>query len=145
LQTLESITIERQLAVLISSHRLEEIEALHDHVLLLDRGIIVHEGDLDTLRRRWDNPRLHLHFDSNAAAESARRRLATAEGVEVVGAEDADVVLITTVGTGRVLALLDGEVAHIVSVEETKISLRELLATIARPGPTAPSTERAGG
>jgi ABC-2 type transport system ATP-binding protein len=142
LQTLEAITVERKLAVLISSHRLEEIEALHDHVLLLDQGVIVHQGDLDTLRRKWDNPRLHIRFDSVAAADAAARQLEGVGGVDVVATEEAVVTLSSNLGTGRVLDLLDGQVARVVLVEETKISLRELLASVARTGPSQPRTDR---
>ncbi len=64
-----------QLAVLISSHRLEEIEALQSKALLLDKGQVKYSGDLAELRRRWDAPQVELVFDSAAAARSAVSRM----------------------------------------------------------------------
>ncbi|MFD0823392.1 ABC transporter ATP-binding protein, partial [Micromonospora zhanjiangensis] len=75
-----------RLAVLISSHRLEEIEALRSQTLLLDRGRVKYVGDLDTLREQWERPQLELVFDSAATADRAAAALlahglaATADG-----------------------------------------------------------------
>lgn len=51
LELIIKITVERGTATLISSHRLEEIDALRDNVLLLDRGRVVMAGSLEEFRR----------------------------------------------------------------------------------------------
>jgi ABC-2 type transport system ATP-binding protein len=137
LRVIEEIAQERKLAVLISSHRLEEIEALHDHVLLLDRGHIVHEGDLNTLRKQWEKPRLHLHFATQPSADAAVARIHAMVGAELVSTEERDVVVATELPTGRFLDLLGGQLAEVDSIEKVRMSLGELLArvTAARPAP----------
>lgn len=47
LQLIKDITATKRIATLISSHRLEEIDALRENVLLLDRGSVVHAGNLN--------------------------------------------------------------------------------------------------
>ena len=139
LQLIEKVTAERQLAVLISSHRLEEIEALHDHVLLLDRGSLVYDGDLDELRRLWERPRLTIRFASDEAASAAGRRLAEQHGVEDVVTDPPSVTVTTALRVGTLMGLLDGHVADIESVEETKVSLRSVLAQVAESRMGVPS------
>jgi ABC-2 type transport system ATP-binding protein len=51
LELIIKITVERGTATLISSHRLEEIDALRDNVLLLDRGRVVMSGHLEEFQR----------------------------------------------------------------------------------------------
>ena len=50
LQLIREVTAKRGIATLISSHRLEEIEALRENVLLLDRGSVIHKGNLNETR-----------------------------------------------------------------------------------------------
>lgn len=131
LKTLELVTEERAIAVLISSHRLEEIEALHDHVLLLDRGMLVYQGDLDSLRRLWDTPQLRIRFTGREAADAAAELLGGEKGVEVVDVEPPEVTVRTTTSTGSLLMLLGGRLAEIESIEERRISLLDLLSRVA--------------
>jgi ABC-2 type transport system ATP-binding protein len=105
LSILEQVTRERGLAVLISSHRLEEIEALHDRVLLMDRGEIVHFGALDALL--------------NGQADTS------------VTVEDAKLIVNTPLSVGAVLGALDGQLTEIVSVGEERASLRQVLTKVA--------------
>ncbi len=131
LKTLELVTQERGIAVLISSHRLEEIEALHDHVLLLDRGTLVYQGDLDSLRRLWDTPQVRIRFSEGQAARTAADLLGRGDDVDVVAVEPPDVLIRTSATTGSLLVRLDGHLAMIESIEATRISLLDLLGRVA--------------
>ncbi len=132
LQTIERITVERRLAVLISSHRLEEIEALHDQILLLDLGEVVFHGALRELRRLWETPRLELRFGGEQGAARAAATLRGARGVGAVDEHGGGVVTVETeLPVGGVLGLLDGELESIESVSETRLSLRDVLTQVA--------------
>ena len=130
LEIIENVTQERSLAVLISSHRLEEIESLHQSVMLLDRGRLVYRGDLDALRRRWERPCVRIRFNSVDAADAAWKRLGCAD-VDLVELASEELVVRTELPIGALFELLDGQLRDVASVQETKISLRKLLAEIA--------------
>ncbi|MGH9247618.1 MAG: ABC transporter ATP-binding protein [Acidimicrobiales bacterium] len=131
LRLLETVTAQRGLAVLISSHRLEEIEALHDHVLLLDRGHVVYEGDLDSLRADFEKPRVVIRFATKKAALAACEPLQSSESIDVVSLKPPTVTLTSTLEVGRILGLLDGQLTDIESIDVRRISLRELLTKVA--------------
>jgi ABC-2 type transport system ATP-binding protein len=140
LQLIERITHEQRLAVLLSSHRLEEIDALNDNVAFLDSGRLVHWGDLDSLRNVWEKPRFLMHFDSVESAGLAAQRLGES-GAEQVAVEGRTVSITSTGRAGEHLANLDRLITSLVSAEETKLSLRDLLALLAeRSVPSSPSS-----
>jgi ABC-2 type transport system ATP-binding protein len=129
LQLIEQLTHEHGLAVLISSHRLEEIDALHDNVVFLDRGHLVRWGDLHSLRDMWETPRLVLRFDDSSAAKDAARTLETLHCSEVELADDA-VVVAGEITAGDLLAKLDGVLDRITEVERTRMPLRDVLSRL---------------
>jgi ABC-2 type transport system ATP-binding protein len=123
--------VEREhLAVLISSHRLEEIEALQSQALLLDRGRVKFSGDLDELRRDWDHPQVELvlvdlHSASLVADELSRLGIeVTVEGDTVRCRPDRDMPL------GAVLSRLGSLTASIAHVREIPMPLRDLIAEV---------------
>jgi ABC-2 type transport system ATP-binding protein len=127
------IVEERKIAALLSSHRLEEIEALHSRMILLDRGTIRYDGDLQTMRSRLDRPCVEISFGDGGAARRAAKVLDSAHaGIASLTVEDETVRCILEHGTrqGTVLAELEHMVADIVAVDEVKRPLRELLAEI---------------
>lgn len=136
LQLVQQIVHDYELAALISSHRLEEIEALGSNVVLLDAGRIRYQGNLDRLRRHWQRPIVELEFPTRHAAAKAAGVL-DGTGVEV---ERAGVRLIChlTSGstTGDLLRWLDHRAHELVHVREVPTPLRDILAQIysgARP------------
>jgi len=130
LEIIKKLTIENQLAVLISSHRLDEIEALHDSVLLLDRGKEVYRGDLDSLRGEWERPQIEIGFSGEKEAMAATDVLRATKGVEVKFTEGSRVTVSTAMPMGQLLTVLNGRVGDIHTVNQTKIRLQELLATM---------------
>jgi ABC-2 type transport system ATP-binding protein len=125
-----SIVEEQKLAALISSHRLEEIEALHSHAILLDRGQIRYDGDLDTLRLDLDRPLLELVFDNPGAAEQARAVIEPTQLGTVLSVDGPMVQVMLTggVGVGQLLTALGGLAGELEHVRELKTPLRDLLA-----------------
>lgn len=61
---------DRGAAVLLSSHRLEEIESLGDRVLLLDHGKTVFQGDLGSFTLTFAGPLIEIEFSHEEAAVS---------------------------------------------------------------------------
>jgi ABC-2 type transport system ATP-binding protein len=119
-------------AALISSHRLDEIEALNDDVVLLDQGKVVYRGDLDSLRGIWEEPHLEIQFDSPEACGQAALVLDRLSGVEVVAVDSIGLTLRTSLGVGKLFALSNGELSGIRSIRESRMPLRELLMLVLR-------------
>lgn len=128
---------EQGMAALISSHRLEEIEALHSHAILLDKGQIRYDGDLDTLRSRLDRPTVELEFTTPEAIAAARGIIESKGLGEIASSEDVtlQIMLESDVAIGGVLTALDGQLDRIAHVRELQTPLRDLLAQMYNQGP----------
>ncbi|MBB5480507.1 ABC transporter ATP-binding protein [Micromonospora parathelypteridis] len=126
-----------RLAVLISSHRLEEIEALRSQALLLDKGRVKYFGDLDSLREQWERPQLELVFASTDAADQAAADL-TSLGLELtVDGPTLRCWLKVRDGAGDVLAALGAGARQVRHVREIPMPLRDLIARAYRHDQTA--------
>jgi ABC-2 type transport system ATP-binding protein len=131
LELIMQLAREQRLAVLLSSHRLEEIEALQSYALLLDRGRVKYAGNLDELRELWEVPQITITFHSTLAASRAAARLLTrsfgarVDGVHVRCRLDGRAEL------GQVLDALGGEARLSVRrMEEVPMPLRDLIAHV---------------
>jgi ABC-2 type transport system ATP-binding protein len=127
-----TIVSERKLGAVISSHRLEEIESLHSRVVLLDRGRVRYDGDLDTLRERLDRPCLEVQFNQADVAEAARRSVESSRLAASVTRDDETVRIILDHGTpaGSVLSELGHLLPDVTHVDEVQRPLRDLLSEI---------------
>ncbi len=126
-----SIVEEERLAAVISSHRLEEIEALHSHVVLLDQGRIRYDGDLDELRAIVDRRQLEIQFRSSEGAQQAGRLIRVARLGEVQFGEHGALNCLLSKSdttTGQVLVALEPVIADIVHLSEARRPLRDVLA-----------------
>ncbi len=130
LNLIQGLTDDLRLAVLLSSHRLEEIDVLRDNVMFLDRGHLVHWGHLDSLRNLWETPRLVLQFKTPELATRAATALGTLTQVSVEAVDDCDVVVASEIETGEILMHLGSLVLDLVSVSKAKMPLRDLLAKL---------------
>lgn len=132
LELITEIVAERRIAALISSHRLEEIEALHSHVVLLDRGAVRYDGDLDELRKEWDLARIDLAFTNGDVASSVASMLKASNHVEAV-TQAGESVTVTVKPTSRisdVLSALGPEVAELLHIRDLRTPLRDILASM---------------
>lgn len=130
------IVDQQGIAALISSHRLEEIEALHSHAILLDKGQIRYDGDLDSLRGQLDRPTLELEFQSEELAKSAAGEMHASGLGEVIPADGNVVQLIlgSTVTVGHVLDRLTPDLPGVIHIRELQTPLRDLLAQMYASG-----------
>ena len=127
---------QERLAVLISSHRLEEIEALQSQALLLDKGRVKYSGDLDSLRREWERPELEFVVGDSVIAHELADNL-IAQGLHV--SVDGVTVRCRPNGAepvGAVLSRLGHLTAAVRHVRETPMPLRDLIAQVYQRGET---------
>jgi ABC-2 type transport system ATP-binding protein len=125
---------QEQLAVLISSHRLEEIEALQSQALLLDRGRVKYSGDLDSLRREWERPEMEFVLDDpGTARELAENLIGQGLHVEV---DDVSVRCRPNAAepVGAVLSRLGHLTSAVRHVREIPMPLRDLIAQVYKDG-----------
>ena len=128
LTVIQKVTVERNMAVLLSSHRMEDIEALHDSVLMVSAGEVAYWGDLDELRDRWEQPQIQIAFRQQDQASAGAEALRSLPGVDGVVQEDKVTYVATELPIGDLLGRLSGQVSGITRVEATRRPLRELLA-----------------
>lgn len=115
-------------AVLLSSHRLEEIESLGDRVVLLDRGKAVYRGPLESFIEQHAADTVELRFSSAAAATRAlmwlrNGRFHTSE----LDHQGRSIVVAGTQDVGAVLDSLD-ETAGVTSAAVVRPSLLDVLS-----------------
>lgn len=131
LELIKDIVREEGVAVLLSSHRLEEIEALHDQVALLYGGRIIYKGDLDVFRESFSKPRLRLTFASATATASASSMLAQMSDAEVTSSDDRSLDISTNLPLGAVLDQLShGPLSDLHQAQELLVPLRDLLQEV---------------
>src|SRR4029079_13397346 len=101
----------RGAAVLFSSHQLELVEDICEHVAIIDHGRIVATGDVDALRSRSQQRRIELELDGAPAAW-----LPGIPGVELVERRNADLRLVADrdVDPEQVLAAAE-KAGHVVA------------------------------
>jgi ABC-2 type transport system ATP-binding protein len=59
---------ERNITVILTSHDMDDIEALTNRILLIGKGRLLYDGSLAGLRSRYDRlRRLELHFEGTAS------------------------------------------------------------------------------
>lgn len=141
LEIIKQLAAEEDQAVLISSHRLEEIEALEHNIVLLDRGKVVYAGDLESMRSIWDQPRVEITFADAESAQGAASLVAGLADVEVLAVDGLSVTFSTSANMGRLLSMLNGRLSQVTSVKESRVPLRELLTAIL---PSVSGTETEG-
>jgi ABC-2 type transport system ATP-binding protein len=127
---------QEQLAVLISSHRLEEIEALQSKALLLDRGRVKYSGDLDSLRREWERPEVEFVLDDPATANELANNL-IGQGLHVVvDGESVRCRPNVNEPVGAMLSRLGDLTSVVRHVREIPMPLRDLIAQVYERGDT---------
>lgn len=131
-QLIRDIVSERQIAALISSHRLEEIETLHSRVLLLDEGRVRYDGDLGALRDKYAGPRLSIQFRTPDSAGDAGLALKTAKVGVVSHVGDTGIIceLNPDVTHANVLSILQDQTEDIISLQESETPLHAILANV---------------
>lgn len=113
-------------AVFFSSHQLSEVERIADHVLIIDRGQLVMDTELDDLRAHYRRVTLAFAVDLPARAFEIA-------GVEKVRARGRQVTVLVSSNAEDVVARARSLDA--LSIDVTPVTLREIfLDTVERSG-----------
>jgi ABC-2 type transport system ATP-binding protein len=131
LEMVRRLTREVGLTVLLSTHRVDEIEAFGEDIVLLHQGRIRYHGDLAGLRSD-STRRIRLVFANMEAAESAAERLNGWKGAAPPKVTGTALVVSDAPSLGAVLSALRGSVSEVVSLEEVRAPLRQTLADLLR-------------
>ncbi len=134
LRLVQKIAAEGDLAVLISSHRLDEVEMLNDQVLLLNRGKVVYNGHLESMASTSLRPKVEIVFEEPAAAVSASQTLQLVAGIDDVTVDGGTVIVGSDLSLAQIVSELDGHVDEVSSIGHARPKLRDVLEEMLRPG-----------
>jgi ABC-2 type transport system ATP-binding protein len=118
---------ERKITVILTSHDMDDIEALTDRILLIGKGKLLYDGALGALRSRYDRlRRLELHYEGDTAPlpEPAGIRIVSQKEKHVVYEVDTGVI-----GVSTALRVL-GESLDIRDMSAGSRPIEELIASL---------------
>ena len=123
----------RNITVILTSHDMEDIEALTDRILLIGKGRLLYDGALGTLRSRYDSlRRLELQYEGTDVSaplpEPAGTRLISKKDNHAVYEVDTGVI-----GISAALRLL-GETLDIRDMSAGSRPIEEIIASLYREG-----------
>lgn len=124
---------EQGATVFLTTHYLEEADALCDRVLIIDAGQIVAEGALEELKRRTSGDAVELSLVDGEAAAGAARLLAGLPGVDDSQVEGASVRLAlpsAVDGLPRVLHVLNEASIELTGVEVRRPTLDDVFLAL---------------
>ena len=119
---------ERNITVILTSHDMDDIEALTDRILLIGKGKLLYDGALGALRSRYDRlRRLELHYEGAASLPEPR-------GTHLVSQKDNHAVYEVDTGIIGVSAALRilGENLDIRDMSAGSRPIEELIAALYR-------------
>ncbi|MGH8916370.1 MAG: ABC transporter ATP-binding protein [Acidimicrobiia bacterium] len=131
----QEIAKSQEIAVLISSHRLDEVELLNDKVVLLDKGHVVYSGALDAMLAQSRKPVIEIQFDGEESAATGILTLEDVEGIEGFELDESLLVLTTDLPMIRIIEELSGQMDRITSIGQIQPRLRDVLRHMLRVVP----------
>lgn len=130
LQVVEKVAADDGIAVLLSSHRLDEIEALRGRVILMLGGNIIYDGDLEALMTQTRRRTINLRFATVGQKNQAQRQLALLPELELLKNPDlgpTELSALTDMAVGTLVSRLNGLLEGMLAIEETRLPLRDLI------------------
>ena len=121
---------ERKITVILTSHDMDDIEALTDRILLIGKGRLLYDGALSTLRERYDRQRrLELSYEGNTPPP-------VFDGIKILSGKEGHVVYEVDTGTISVSAALRalGETLSIRDMSAGSRPVEEIIAALYREG-----------
>jgi len=118
---------ERKITVILTSHDMDDIDALTDRIILIGKGKLLYDGALSALRSRYDKlRRLELHFEGNVSPlpEPAGTKIISQKEKHVVYEVDTGVI-----GVSAALRVL-GEKLDIRDMSAGSRPIEEFIASL---------------
>jgi len=117
---------ERKITVILTSHDMDDIEALTDRILLIGKGKLLYDGALGVLRSRYDRlRRLELHYEGDSALpEPTGTKIVSQKEKHVVYEVDTGII-----GVSSALRVL-GESLDIRDMSAGSRPIEELIASL---------------
>jgi len=122
------------ITVILSSHDMDDIEALTNRIILIGKGKILHDGELSALRMRYD--RIRKLEISYGEIEGEKSKLPVPQGTELLSVKDNRAVYqvdTEIMGVSSVLSIL-GESLDIKDMSATSRPIEEIIASIYKDG-----------
>ena len=122
---------ERKITVILTSHDMDDIEALTNRILLIGNGKLLYDGELTALRSRYDRlRRLELRYEGKGVP------LPEPPGVKIISQKDNHAVYEVDTGIIGVSAALRvlGETLDIHDMSAGSRPIEELIASLYREG-----------
>ena len=138
---IEDLNRERNITVILTSHDMDDIEALTDRILLIGKGKLLYDGALGALRSRYDRlRRLEIHYEgggiSAGPSADALTQLPEPAGVKLISQKDNRAVYevdTSVIGVSAALRIL-GEKLDIRDMSAGSRPIEELIASLYREG-----------
>lgn len=130
LDVIQQIARDQGLAVLLSSHKLDEVEMLDDKVVLLNRGQVVFQGDLDTMVLNSVQNLVEITVTREEAASAVASRLMGMSDVDNVETNGLHLTLRSDLTVAKLLEELKDDAGEVLSIGSSRPPLRDLLGTM---------------
>ena len=127
---------ERNITVILTSHDMDDIEALTDRILLIGKGKLLYDGALGALRSRYDSlRRLEIQYAGSASA-NVGAPLPEPAGTRLISQKDNHAVYEVDTGVTGVSAALRllGENLEIRDMSAGSRPIEEIIASLYREG-----------
>ncbi|GHU65230.1 ABC transporter ATP-binding protein [Spirochaetia bacterium] len=121
---------ERKITVILTSHDMDDIEALTSRILLIGKGKLLYDGELSKLRQKYDRERrLELSFETGGQAPEI-------EGAKLISGKETHAVYEVDTGIVSVSAALRtlGESLSITDMSAGSRPIEEIIASIYQEG-----------
>ncbi len=141
---LKKVNREQGTTILLTTHDLQDIEALCSRVIMLDDGRIIYDGSLEELKSRWSKGReIRFQFGSEPDPAALRERTSDLGGVAwtIGGDLTAAMWLPHSVNVSEALARVVGGAADIRDIQIVETNTDEIVREIYSSG----SASRAAG
>jgi len=118
-QFIKTINREKNVTVILTTHDMSDIEALANRILLIGRGRILYDGNLDDLRSRFSNQKtININFRGNGFPID--NTIVGIPGVNIVSCSQEKLILRVD-GNGSALADVISRLSNIVDIVDVSI------------------------
>jgi ABC-2 type transport system ATP-binding protein len=128
---------ERNITVILTSHDMDDIEALTNRILLIGKGTLLYDGVLGKLRERYDRVRrLEISFTQSRSAQGSGALLPEPGGTKIVSEKECHVVYEVDTGLVSISEALRflGEKLVITDMSAGSRPIEEIIASLYKEG-----------